>query len=90
MRKNHVRRKNYPYSSFPNKQQAKSVKFEGYVSRDTRSAAMDLIPEGAPYWKYYPKKEKIQPSPRQVKISELPIKRTLEEVVEKSKKKEEE
>ena len=51
---------------------------------------MDLIPEGAPYWKYYPKKEKVQPSPRQVKISELPIKRTLEEVVEKSKKKEEE
>ena len=51
---------------------------------------MDLIPEGAPYWKYYPKKETVQPSPRQVKISELPIKRTLEEVVEKSKKKEEE
>ena len=51
---------------------------------------MDQIPEGAPHWKYYPKKEKIQPSARQVKISELPIKRTLEEVVEKSKKREEE
>ena len=87
-RRNHLRRRNHPYSSFPSKQQAKSVKFEGYVSRDDRNAAMDEIPEGAPFWKYYPKKDKVQPSPQQVKISELPIKRTLEEIVEKSKKRE--
>ena len=49
---------------------------------------MDEIPEGAPFWKYYPKKDKVQPSPQQVKISELPIKRTLEEIVEQSKKRE--
>ena len=79
-----MRRKNHAFSSFPTKQLAKSVKFEGYVSREDKNAAMDLIPEGAPFWKYYPNKGTafIAPSARKVRISELPIKRTFDTVIE--------
>ena len=63
-RKKHMRRRNHAFSSFPTKHLAKSVKFDGYVSREDRNAPIDFFPEGAPAWKYYPKKENVSPSAR--------------------------
>ena len=82
-KRKHMRRKNHAFSSFT-KHLAKSVKFDGYVSRETRDAALDLIPEGAPFWKYYPQKAApvVAPTIRQVKISDLPIKRTFDSVID--------
>ena len=85
-----MRRRNFAFSSFPTKQLAKSVRFDGYVSRADRDSALNLIPEGAPFWKYYPKQNTVTPSIRQVKISELPLKRTVDKVIEQANRVEEE
>ena len=81
-----MRRRNHALSSFPSKQNAKSVKFDGYVSRATRDAVLDFVPEGAPSWKYYPNIDVVSNynSARQVKISENPLNRVFDSVIEQT------